>query len=238
MLRLAALSTLALLLACDLGAPDRYERLTLAAVDLHTLRILSDAGDITIEGDPDAVDVSLIAGIHGEHTELTHTRVRDTLELTHRCSSWGDCGVDWRIVAPADLAAQLETGAGDIRVAGLTGVLRANTGAGDIHLADLDTASVDLETGSGDITGRNLQCEEFRGETGLGDLDLDLAARPHSVWWSSGAGDVDLAVPSGAYKLDLETGLGDVDLAGIRRDDSADAELRLHTGLGDIDLAG
>ncbi len=236
MLRLAALSTL--LLACDLGSPDRYERLTVAAADLHTLSILSDAGDITIEGDPDAVDVSIVAGIHGEYTKLTHTRVGNTLELTHQCSSRGDCGVDWRIVAPVELAAQLETDAGDIRISGLNGALRANTDAGDIDLADLDAPSIDVETGSGDITGQNLHCEKFRGETGLGDLGLDLRARPRSVWWSSGAGDINLTVPGGPYKLDLETGLGDIDLAGIRRDDAADATLHLHTGSGDIDVAG
>jgi hypothetical protein len=235
---LSALSTFALLLGCDLGSPERYERLTVAAADLQRVTILASAGDLTIEGDPDAVDVAIVAGIHGEHTTIEHVRVGDTLQLTNDCSHWDDCAVDWRVVVPARLAVELETGAGDLRVAGLAASLRASTGAGDIALADMHAPALDVDSGAGDIRGQGLHCEQFRGETGLGDLDLDLAARPRSVWWSSGAGDVALALPGGAYDLDLETGLGDVTLAGVRRDADADAALRLHTGLGDIGIAG
>lgn len=237
--RLSALAPLVLLLACDLdlGEPDRYQRLTLAAAELTTLKIVGDAGDLTITADPAAVEITIVAGIHGDHTTISHETVGATLELSHTCQSWHDCGVDWRVTVPAHLAAHLDTGAGDIRVTGLTGSLRATTGAGDIDLADL-TGPVDIDTGAGDITGQRLQVAKFHGETGFGDLTLELSNRPRSVWWSSGHGDVDLTIPGGAYALDLETGLGDIDLAGVRRDAAADATLRLHTGLGDIAVAG
>ena len=255
--RLSALAPLVLLLACDfdLGEPDRYQRLTLSAAELTSLRIDAGAGDLTIAADPEAVDITIVAGIHGDHTEISHARTGTTLELTDNCASWHRCAVDWRVTVPTELAAELDTGAGDIhvtgltgsvhattgsgdiRVTGLTGSLRATTGSGDIDLADL-AGDVNVDTGSGDITGERLQVTKFHGETGSGDLALELSNRPRSVWWSSGSGDVDVSVPAGAYALDLETGLGDIDLAGVRRDPAADATLRLHTGLGDITVAG
>lgn len=229
-----------LLLACDfgLGPPDRHESLDLPAADLHTLTIVASAGDITIEADQGATELTITAGIHGDHTRIQHTRTGDTLELSHTCSHWDRCAVDWHIVVPPDLAADLNTGLGDIRVSGLVGALTIETGSGDIDLAHLVAPSITVETGTGDIRGQHLECQQFRGETGLGDLELELTARPRSVWGSIGTGDIVLNLPGGAYDLDLETGLGDVELAGIRNDSSADAALRLHTGLGDINVNG
>lgn len=233
-----ALLALALLPACDLGPVDRHERLTVDAADLRTLKISAGAGDLTIEGDPAATSVKIVAAIHGEHTTVEHTRVGDTLELSEQCSSWERCGIDWHVVVPAAMFAELDTGAGDIHITGLTGDIVATTGAGDLELRDLASAKLSVETGAGDITGDNLRCPQFKGETGTGDLDLRVAIRPRSVWFSSGAGDVAVAVPAGHYDLDLETGVGDIELADIRRDADADASLRLHTGVGDIDIAG
>jgi hypothetical protein len=234
--RLLALSVPVLLAACDLGGPpDRHERLTLDADGVRVLRISNGSGDIAIEGDPLIHEVSIVAAIYGDDTEVTHASDGDTLVLAHDCPVWTDrCAIDWTLRVPADLAADLETGAGDIVVRGLTGEVRVETGSGDIGLADLDAPRLTVETGSGDVTGHDLRCLEFRGEAGSGDLALELDLRPRSVSWSSGSGCVALAVPTGRYDLDVEAGSGDVVLEGVRRDAAADASLRLHTGSGDI----
>lgn len=235
---LSPLLALALMPACDLGPVDRHEHLTLDAADLRTLKLTAGAGDLTIEGDPAATSVEIVAAVHGEHTTIVHSRVGDTLELSEHCSSWERCGVDWHVVVPAAMLAELDTGFGDIRIRGLTGTLVATSGAGDIELTTLASPEISVETGAGDITGHDLRCPRFTGETGTGDLDLRMTIRPRSVWVSSGAGNLALTVPAGHYDLDLETGVGDLELADIRRDDAADASLRLHTGVGDIDIAG
>lgn len=231
-----------LLLACELGLgpPDRHESLDLPAADLHTLTIVAGtgAGDITIEADQGATELTITASIWGEHTRIQHTQTGGTLELSYTCSHWDDCAVDWHIVVPPDLAADLNTDSGNIRAAGIVGALHVKTGTGNIDLAHLVAPSITVETGTGDIRGQHLECQQFRGETGLGDLELELTARPRSVWGNIGTGDIVLNLPGGAYDLDLETGLGDVELAGVRNDSSADAALNLNTGLGDIDVNG
>ncbi len=237
--RLLALAAPVLLAACDLdGPPDRHQRLTLDADGVRVLRISNGAGDIAVEGDPELHEIELVAAIYGDDTEVTHARDGDALVLAHDCPLWtGRCAIDWTLRVPADLAAELETGSGDLAVHGLAGELRLETGSGDLALVDLDAPRLTLETGSGDVTGHDLRFRELRGEAGSGDLALELDARPRSVWWSSGSGSVALAVPAGPYALDLETGSGDLNLAGVRRDPAADASLRLHTGSGDIDIA-
>jgi hypothetical protein len=237
-LRVLGLSVLALLSACDLGPPDRYEEFTLDGVGLRTVKVVAGMGDITIEGDPDAVEVTVVAGIHGDGTEPRHSRVGDVLELSQACDGWGTCAIDWKVVLPAATVALLETGSGDITVVGLAGDVHARTGSGDITLADIDARSVDVETGSGDVHGEGLRCAELRGETGSGELALELLARPRSVDLETGSGDATLTLPGGDYRLDLATGSGDIDLAGVRDDAGSDATLRVHTGSGDIVVAG
>lgn len=237
-LRALGLSLLALLSACDLGPPDRYEEFTLDGAGLRSLKVSAGMGDITIEGDPDAVDVIVVAGIHGDGTEPRHSRVGDALELSQACDGWGTCAIDWKVVVPAATVAMLTTGSGDIVVVGLAADVHARTGSGDITLADLEADSVDVETGSGDVRGDGLRCAALRGETGSGELTLELTARPRSVDLETGSGDATLSLPGGAYRLDLATGSGDIDLAGVRDEDDSDATLRVHTGSGDITVGG
>jgi hypothetical protein len=234
---LARILGLSALAACDLAGPERFEQLELAATDVRALVVVAAAGDIAVVGDPDVEEIVVEVTIHGDCAELRHTRDGDALTLSHDCCGWSDCVVDWTIVAPADLAVELETGAGDLKIRGVAGDVRLETGAGDISLTAVIAPTLVAQTGAGDVTGHDLRSADVHAETGAGDLVLELADRPASVWWSSGFGDVDVALPGGRYRLDVETGFGEVELSGIDRSDAADAALRLHTGFGDIAVA-
>jgi hypothetical protein len=130
-------------------------------------------------------------------------------------------------------AVAVETGSGDVAVERHEGDLVAETGSGDVEIADLRAAAIDAETGSGDVRIER-SSGSIRLSTGSGDIVgrwLDPGRRLRA---STGSGDVKLAGDLSAVRdLEIDTGSGDValTLTGV-----PSVQLVVSTGSGDIDV--
>jgi hypothetical protein len=137
--------------------------------------------------------------------------------------------VDLEVFVPADTRLVLDTGAGNIRVEGVQGEIRAHTGAGNI----------DVGRAAGPI----------RLETGAGNIDYDGGPRGEARF-DTGAGNITLRLPlDTSAKVDLQAGIGNISLGGfdVEGDTSGkdiqgtigtgeQATIRAETGAGNISL--
>jgi DUF4097 and DUF4098 domain-containing protein YvlB len=139
----------------------------------------------------------------------------------HANTGSGDLGVDG-IRGPAEV----RTGSGSMKIAGLSDTLRAETGSGDVELERIK-GSVRARTGSGSIRALDIS-GGFDGETGSGEIRLEQSA-PGSVRVETGSGSVDIKGVRGS--LEARTGSGDV-----RAEGDANGAWQVHTGSGSVEL--
>jgi hypothetical protein len=151
------------------------------------------------------------------------------IETSHARSMVGNMAVDLEIRAPTDTQVDVDNGAGNVRIEGVEGEIRAFSGAGTIRVNGA-VAQVDLETGAGEI--------EYQGTP-------EGACR-----FQNGAGNVILRLPSGANaQLELTTGIGTISLGGFDVDGQVSSQevdgtigtgegatIDAHTGAGTIRL--
>lgn len=185
------------------------------------LRLRSGAGDAKIsETGGDAVRVVERLHWRGDARPETEHKVEgDALVVSYRCPpGWNDCGVDYEIQVPKGLALDLNSGAGDLTLRGLSGDLTVSVGAGDVDAAGL--------------AGRKVTAK-----TGTGDIELRYASAPDAVELTTGAGDVQLAVPDvGPYAVHTETAVGEAAVS-VRKDDASPHRISVSTGAGDVTVS-
>ncbi|MEL6346863.1 MAG: DUF4097 family beta strand repeat-containing protein [Myxococcota bacterium] len=180
-----------------------------------------NAGDLFITGgDVAAAEVFREIEWSGDEPRAVVWVDNGVLNIELECRS-GQliCSADHTVTVPADVAASLVTGAGDVSLEGLNGV-------------------IDIDTGAGDIDGRGLKSPDIIAVTGSGSVDLGIVDVVNRVELDSGAGDVDLTVPAGDYRVDASSGAGDVDINNINRDSQADSVIIISSGAGDISIVG
>jgi hypothetical protein len=142
-------------------------------------------------------------------------------------------------VGPArgrNLAAEeliVDTGSGNIKLAGIAGRLLADTGSGDIEVTEVAGDRVVADTGSGDVKIEGITARELSCDTGSGDVWVgrgrvgDLAA-------DTGSGDIAIEEVH-VDTLVADTGSGDV----VVRGGLADARsVSVDTGSGSVHLLG
>ena len=99
------------------------------------------------------------------------------------------------IFVPADAQLQLDTGAGNVQVDGVTGEISAHTGAGNVEVRGA-AAPVALNTGAGNV--------DYAGQPG------------GTCTFSTGAGNISLQLPADLNaQIDLNTGIGNISLGGF-----------------------
>jgi hypothetical protein len=194
----------------DLTINEPYDRIVVEV----------DAGDVRMIGeDTSSTEVHMVLTFGRSRPELLWYMDGDTLFLDGECPRIGSCEISLDISLPADVTAEVETGAGDVEIEELTG-------------------SLDLETGAGDISGTGLTGGVFFADTGAGDVSLSCATAPELVDVDSGAGDIDLRVPADTYRIETDSGVGDVVITGLTLDEHADRVIKASTGAGDITIIG
>ncbi|WP_026400985.1 MULTISPECIES: DUF4097 family beta strand repeat-containing protein [Actinomadura] len=105
------------------------------------------------------------------------------------------------------------TGSGSIRLAGVTGPIRAKTSNGRIEGHNLKARRIDAKTSNGAITLVPSVPADVRAETSNGDITVTVTGGPYRVSATTGNGDERVNVPtapSAPRRLDLKSGNGDI----------------------------
>ncbi|WP_410660254.1 hypothetical protein [Amycolatopsis sp. lyj-112] len=177
-------------------------QITAIRVDVPTGRV-----DVRVE---DGAPVSLRREVTytGRNPGKTHSVENGTLVLGG-CSQ---CGVEYEVVIPREMAVSGGIGTGTVRLARAAAVdLRGETGNLEVLSS---TGPVKLTTGTGDI------------EVGL--------ARPGAVTAKADTGKVTVTVPDGAYRINASADTGGVETGGVRQDQASPNVLDLRAGTGKV----
>jgi len=162
-----------------------------------------------------------------------------TLTLRTECSGvalpLSRCSGNVVVELPGDVAAQVETGSGEVRLGGITGDVAVQTGSGDVVVSGT-SGRVTLRTGSGDIEVEGLGSSGGSLRTGSGSIEVVAEDEPDELAAETGSGDVLIVLPSDTpYAVDVETGSGEENIQ-VATDPDSDHRIVARTGSGDIEL--
>lgn len=208
-----------------------------------SLRVVAPAGDVTIEpGNQAGITVGgELSWEFGKPSVAVHQTIRrQTMQITAACprpNLFQDCAVRLVIHVPARMAVDASTGAGSIRVRGLTGALHLAVTSGSIAMTDV-TGPVWASAGSGSVTGSGLRPATLDAVIGSGSLRLGLSALPRDLNVAIGSGDARITVPGGARMRVLgDAGSGFLRLPPGLADDTAPATLSATIGTGQFEVS-
>lgn len=156
--------------------------------------------------------------------------------------------LDLELDVPESLrVARVQSGAGDINVAGVRGPLEAAAGSGSLEIDGVDGA-ITTETGSGAQTLSAVE-GSLTAEAGSGAVTADVRSLEGDSSIDTGSGSVSLTLPSSVdATLEITTGSGDivVDGSAVDRAETADVvertlgdgthALETETGSGDVEV--
>ncbi len=147
---------------------------------------------------------------------------------TDKPSSLWNVSVELEITAPAGTRVDVDTGAGNLTIDGITGGIGAHSGAGDMDVRDA-AGTARLDTGAGNIRYQGAPQGECRFETGAGNIRLTLPADPNvRVDLQAGVGNIDVNFP-----VDGQVTRGEVQ--GVIGS-GAEGTIYAHSGAGNIDV--
>lgn len=204
---------LVVLLLCGCR-PTLVEAPVIAGGDLVAVRIDLDAGDVTLWGGEEA----RVEGVRSVRAtsglvELEQHVVDGVLLLRARCAWLAPCSVDLDLTVPRELPVEVRTGAGRVRLSGLSGDLTVKVGDGSVEGDALGSAAAHVQVGWGEVS-------------------LGFEVEPEDLSVSLGAGDVGLLLPGDRYALDLAAFDG-VRVTGLT-DDPEGGRVHARTQQGEI----
>jgi len=204
-----------------------------------TVVVTTGSGDVNlVAADRDDVSVRLEARqTWPRRVTLEADESGRTLTLRTECSGvalpLSQCSGDLVVELPADVAAAVETGSGEVRLTGVTGDVAVETGSGGVTLSDAP-GPVTLRTGSGDIRVDGLSSSGGSLRTGSGSIEVNAESEPDDLTTETGSGNVLIVLPGGTpYAVDVETGSGEEEVQ-VATDPDSDHRIVARTGSGDI----
>ena len=147
---------------------------------------------------------------------------------TDKPSSVYNASVELEITAPGGTRLDVDTGAGNLTIDGITGEIDAHSGAGDTDIRGA-AGTARLDTGAGNVRYQGTPQGECRFETGAGNITLALPADPNvRVDLQTGIGniDVDFSVDGEVTRAEVQGVIGS----------GAEGTIYAHTGAGNIDV--
>jgi hypothetical protein len=167
-----------------------------------TLEVDNFAGDVTVRvGEDGRIRAVVTKKATGSDSlgriDVDLTQLDNGLRIrTSRPSALtANMSVDIDLFVPADAQLQLDTGAGNVQVDGVTGEISAHTGAGNVEVRGA-AAPVNLNTGAGNV--------DYDGQPG------------GTCTFSTGAGNISLQLPADLNaQIELNTGIGNISLGGF-----------------------
>lgn len=217
------------------GEPIEDRHFAVESVDGVEIDML--AGDLTLRGGAgDQVSVRVLESHAAAGCEFQVRHEGRTVEIESKNKGLpGRCDFDLEIIVPGPLPVEIELGAGDMTLDGLTGVLDLATGAGDVT-GNARGTLVEVSTGAGDIELSGL-VSAIEAKTGAGGITLSFDAAPKgTIEASTGVGDVSVLLPGNAVvDASASTGLGSVRQT-LTEQPGADTVVHASTGIGDVRL--
>jgi hypothetical protein len=205
-----------------------------------SLRVVAPAGDVVLEpGGAARVTVGgEMSWVFGKPSVTVRRTIHhQTMQITAGCprpNLFQDCAVRLVIHVPAGMAVNVSTGAGSIRVRGLSGPLHLAVTSGSIALTDV-TGPVWASAGSGSVSGSGLAPATLQSVIGSGSLRLRLTAPPRDTTIAIGSGSAAITVPSGTRLRVLGgAGSGVLQVAPGVADATAPAALSATIGTGKV----
>ncbi len=128
--------------------------------------------------------------------------------------------------------ANLDSGGGPVRAAGIGGPLTVSTGGGPLLLDGL-AGTLSADTGGGPLTAQGVTATTVTITTGGGDARLAFSAAPDTLTVSTDGGSAQLAVPGGPYALNADSG-GGPQSVGIATDPAAGRSITVISGGGPL----
>jgi hypothetical protein len=250
----AGLVALTALTACDPLETLEERRLDFTDTEqaqITEIRLSPGDGDLTVRtGTASGVEIKRVVRYRGKENpnEETYRIEGTTLHLTPDCGP--QCSVSYHVVAPKGVAVRGENGAGDvsltdvaevdlrvdagdIRISGASGAVRAETGSGDITLSRI-SGPVTAHADAGNVEGRDLGDGKVQAETGSGDITLTLAT-VGSVKARTSSGSIELRVPAGSYRVRTSPNVPDSQIE-VRDDPAATEVLDVQADSGDVTI--
>ena len=202
------------------GSPTSLQReriqQTFDAGDTPSLEIDSFAGNVTISaGERGTVRVVATkkASRSRDLTQITveiHEQDGGLVIKTSRPLGLDRATVDLEITTPPDTRLDLNLGAGQVNVRGLTRPVKAHNGAGSVDIADV-MAEIEVGTGAGAIVVRGA-VGPVRLNNGAGAI-VYQGTPQGDCRFHAGAGGIVLTLPANpAVAVDLSTGVGNIRL--------------------------
>lgn len=205
-------------------AASRQERVTTYSVQGALTSISLDLGssDAEIVGGRDAPVVAVRRTerfAFGRAPRAERGVADGGLRLRSRCpeSVLGSCSATYRLTVPNNVAVNVRTGSGDVRLDGFRG-------------------SAQIDTGTGDIAADSYCGFVLRARAVSGDVSATASCAPERLELRTRTGRVRAVVPAGRYRIDADSDEGRRNVRGLTGTDDAPFQILALSGTGDVDL--
>ena len=197
------------------------------------------AGDVTVSAhdSPGTVEVDRKLQWKSSKPQISEDWSGDTLRITVTCpDDQENCAVHYKIKAPAAVAVQARTGAGNYSLADITGDIDVTADAGDTTVSGGAAGKLRVNSVDGDLTATGLRATDVAAQTKSGQLKLAFDAPPTTVRVTAESGDIEVAVPAaapGGYAVQANTtdGTSTIDVA---QDSAGQHSIIAETTVGDV----
>jgi len=175
---------------------------------ITAIRVDSDSGSVTIEGDDDdASSLEWTISLRSNRTVGPTYSIDGSVLILSGCGS--RCSVDYRVRVPVDVDVEGRTANGNIDLSDVGDVDLATTN-GRVSL-DGVTGRVMASSTNGRIEGEDLSGSGVEVSTSNGSVELELE-QAQDVSASSSNGSIDVRLPDGSYRVEAETSNGQRDI--------------------------
>lgn len=223
--------------SCDV--PTSVETITLQDA-ISSLRVKSGAGDVDLAPSEDGT-ISVQVTLTGKGTEFSYEVKDGELTLKKKCGfmNVGVCETDFVILAPENVAVEIDTDEGAVSVEGWQGPMDIQTGSGAITVLD-SSGNLRAETGSGTIQGTEISSNHVALLGGSGEIELDVVEQEfEDILVDNGSGDVTVYLPGqGEYNLTAESNSGKLQIFDVTQTSTSSHIVKVYAGSGDITIQG
>jgi hypothetical protein len=227
-------------------------------IPVHDGRVTASTGggDITVhQGQAGGDTARLVGKVEYSLVRPSFTVSGSSVRLRCHLPS-GNCGLNATLDVPSHTALDLDTGGGNMQVAGIQGNISLVSAGGDVGISGIGgtadvlsgggnvTASglggvLDFTTSGGDVDGSALSSLHVTADSGGGNVTLVFITVPDYVNVGSSGGDITIVVPHGttSYHIKSNASGGDYGASGVPTNDASRHLIQVDSGGGNISIA-
>lgn len=190
--------------------------------DLSTVRLDLGGANVEVDGGGDAVAVRRVDDFAFGHPPTEQRSVAPgKLTIVSRCPRQviGECRSTYRVTVPDNVAIQVQTSSGNVRLSGVR-------------------ASVSVQTGSGNVSADGFCGFLLHATSEAGNLRAAADCSTEQLVLRSRSGNASAVVPAGRYRIDAESDTGTRILRGVTPDDDAPYAVQVLSTTGNVAVTG